>query len=360
MRLILQSFTRLASAASVLAMLAVCQPSWADRLTNETDLGAGRFVWQSSVAPPGPITVIAALNERVVHVYRSGELIGVATIEAAPSATRGVYRIVPELGRPQGEIRATAILADGATSASLRLPSEFLKLVEQAAIVGSTLIVAAERTRAYAIADGGPFLTALEDERQRVPSVAGWTGTSELEAQLPAPAAIVVAVAANKAIRIDGDKADLIADLVPDATATGTHVYIRTAIAGVDGLRWLGVGIGRNASDRHIATWQGESALDQVGLADWKSAAGLGHNLGPGAVVVITDAALKPPSTTSTRPVTLLTSSQTRAPAAVVMPTQPNRSGGKPRAAPTGRPAKDEPSELSPSRFFDPVGMAGG
>jgi hypothetical protein len=363
MRRYLRSSIGLACAGSVLAVLISWQPANADRLTNTTGLGPGRFVWQPSIAPAGPIIVIATLNERIVHVYRSGTLIGVAMLEAGASAGGGgVFRIVPRSANQSlGEIKATAILVDGAAPPLLRLPREFLKLIDDAAIGGSIVIMAPERTVAVAISDGGPFLSALEEEPLRAPSVAGWTGPQDVDRPSPAPAAIVVVPVANKAFSIGGGQSRNMA-LQPVATpasapTAGTHVFLRTAVTGEDGPRWLGVGIGRDDSDPHISTWLGEQALDELRLVDEQAARGLGHNLGPGAVVVITNSATKPQAMTATGPFTILTHSKPKS----MMPVMPSVSR-RPAAAKVlrGTAPDDEQDGFSAKRFLDPVDLVGG
>lgn len=314
--------------AGLLAADAVAQ-----RLTNDTGLPAGRFVWQGSLTARGPVTIVAALNERVVHVYRGTTLIGIAPLETASGAP-GVYLIAP-LKSARGGIQARAVAGDGSTAAAapLRLPDDFIKLLGTSLSEGGTLIVSAERSVTHVLTDVGPLLTAIERERQRTPSVAGWTATAGEDI---AASATSVVVAAPSQGTLDKRGADaprtLRFALATASVAPGTHVFIR-AEPNDAGASWMAVSLGRSAAEPQIGTWLGQQAAEKLALANDADAGKLGASMAPGTVVVVGDRA----RLVDRKPVVMLSSVDQ---AVVPQDTAPVRAAApQQRAAPARKPA---------------------
>jgi hypothetical protein len=69
----------LAATAAGVAQLALPRNSLAAAATSLTGMRPGDFAWFPEGAAQGPVVIIASIPRQLVHVYRSGALIGVAT-----------------------------------------------------------------------------------------------------------------------------------------------------------------------------------------------------------------------------------------------------------------------------------------
>lgn len=63
----------------------------------ERELKPGEFIWQPERSPSGPIEIVVSLSQQLAYVFRSGELIGLATVSTGTDThptPDGRYRIL--------------------------------------------------------------------------------------------------------------------------------------------------------------------------------------------------------------------------------------------------------------------------
>ena len=75
------SLTRREMLGLSLAAVLLPMPDTAEakRFVNRTGLRSGQFVWEPSQPADGPVTIVASLQDRLVHVYKAGVLVGIST-----------------------------------------------------------------------------------------------------------------------------------------------------------------------------------------------------------------------------------------------------------------------------------------
>ncbi len=156
-------------------VLAAVPGADAERYRNQSGLSAGRFVWNPTLAPQGPVTIVVSPTEGSAHVYRNGLEIGITTIETRGSArAAGVFLVWEIDGRIQDggsdkplvwrgmELFTGGAAGGGESDFQATLPQDLAELLTAATHRGAAVIVARERSVPQLFSAPGPFINPLE------------------------------------------------------------------------------------------------------------------------------------------------------------------------------------------------------
>lgn len=279
----------------------------ARRFVNRTGLRRGQFVWEPSQPAEGPVTIVASLRDRLVHVYKAGVLVGISTCEVGRRGRRtptGVFAIKnrSEAGSGTGKLSWTgvALHADHVRSypASLgciRLPAAFTHLLDGIIRPGTLVILARQRTEPVDVVHSGTLFPAVPVyEAGRMVRTVAVRSMPELLTGDPEAGhiAIVISRAGRNAVLLRDGVREHIARVTftQPNSRIGTHVYSLTGTSPAgEGLVWLAFGIGRNRRERHLVSWHGDEILDQISFEDRANALAMTRLLHAGATLVVTD-----------------------------------------------------------------------
>lgn len=147
----------------------------------------GEFTWAPEIAPSGPITVLVSLDEQRAYTYRNGVLIGESTVSTGKPGYQtptGVFTTkmkdkdhhsskynnaaMPYTERLTNDgvaLHAGGIPGYPESHGCVHLPSEYARLLFDAAPVGMTVVIADSKTEP-AIVDHPPFLAPITDKGQ--------------------------------------------------------------------------------------------------------------------------------------------------------------------------------------------------
>lgn len=151
-----------------------------DTLTQ--DLQPGEFTWAPKIAPEGPILVVVSLDEQRAYAYRDGVEIGASTISSGKKGHEtptGVFHTflkdkdhhsslyhnaampyTEKLTRDGVALHAGGIPGYPESHGCVHLPSEFARLLFNAAPLGMTVVIGDSRT-APANVDHPPVLVPV-------------------------------------------------------------------------------------------------------------------------------------------------------------------------------------------------------
>jgi hypothetical protein len=281
------------------------QAAEAKRFVNRTGLRRGQFVWEPTQPLEGPVTIVASLRDRLVHVYKAGILIGISTSDVGYRGRRtptGVFALAERKVTNGGDFSWTgyALHADhvGGYPASLgciRLPSAFARLLDSVAGPGTLVILARQRTEPVDVVHSGTLFPAVPIyEAGRLVRTVAVRSMPELLTGSPVSGhvAIVVSRSGGNAILLRDGLREHIARVTfahPDRRI-GTHVYSLTGTSlGGHELVWLAFGIGRDRREPHLVSWHGDEILGQISFEDRAEAMAMARLLHTGATLVITD-----------------------------------------------------------------------
>jgi len=289
-------------------LLPMPQPAAAHRFVNRTGLKTGQFVWEPSQPEAGPVTIIASLRDRLVHVYKAGVLIGISTCQVGHRGRRtptGVFVVGKQADRADNADRPLAwsgrvLHADDVRSypASLgcvRVPAPFARLLDDVIHPGTLVILANQRTEPMDVVHSGVLfpMVPVHEASGMVRTVAARSTPEMLTGSADAGhIAVVISRAGRKAVMLrDGvpERETRVSFMQPN-TRVGTHVFSLTgATPSGDGLIWLGFGVGRSGRETHLVSWHGDVLLDQISFEDKAGAVALTRALHPGATLIVTD-----------------------------------------------------------------------
>ena len=273
----------LAIAVAVLlttAAVALAAPFWGAKEPRPFDtpfgeLKHGEFTWAPELAPAGPITVLVSLDEQRAYTYRNGVLIGRSTISSGKpghETPTGVfhttlkdkdhrsskYNNAPMPYTQRFTLDGVALHAGGIpgypeSHGCVHLPSEFARMLFEAAPVGMTVVVAdshsAPRDEVHP-----PFLSPISASGELADLhrlLATETFRWEPQKSPEGPVSILLsrqdqrAVVLRNGVEIGRTR---VAIREPDRPV-GTHVYVikasatGTAASQVAPPNWIGVGV---------------------------------------------------------------------------------------------------------------------
>lgn len=287
-------------------LLPVPRPAEAHRFVNRTGLRAGQFVWEPSQPEDGPVSIIVSLQDRLVHVYKAGVLIGISTCQVGYRGRRGptgVFVIGRQPGRTDDRHLAwtgMALHADDvrgfpATLGCVRMPAPFARLLDEVVHPGTLVILARQRTEPMDVVHSGTLFptTPVHEASGMVQTVAARSAPTMLAGNHDAGhVAVVISRASRNAVLLRNGVPERVARVrfLQPNSRVGTHVYsLNGATPTGDGLIWLGFGIGRSRREHHLASWHGDELLDQISFEDRASAVALSHKMHPGTTLIVTD-----------------------------------------------------------------------
>jgi hypothetical protein len=147
----------------------------------------GEFTWAPEIAPAGPIAVLVSLDEQRAYTYRNGVLIGESTVstgKAGHETPTGVFTtklkdknhhssLYNDAPMPYTErltndgiaLHAGGIPGYPESHGCVHLPSEYARLLFDAAPLGMTVVIANQKTQPD-IVDHPAFLSPLTDKGQ--------------------------------------------------------------------------------------------------------------------------------------------------------------------------------------------------
>jgi hypothetical protein len=157
-------------------------PSRAQQVEEVHQLKPGQFVWHPERAPDGQVSIIVSLPDQLVHVYRNGVRIGVATCSTGKPGhltPSGVFMILqkdkdhhsskyddapmPNMNRITWSgvaLHAGNLPGYPASHGCIRLPMKFSELLFGVTHVGTPVIVAGAAGTPYDVAHPGLVLTS--------------------------------------------------------------------------------------------------------------------------------------------------------------------------------------------------------
>lgn len=284
---------------------------------DRSGLSPGRFVWHPTASERGPVVVVASLAANIVHIYRGGVRIGISTAStgvAGRTTPTGVFTILdrsPPLsakGATNGEritwgaaaIQATDLSGYPAAPGIVRLPQELAALLHAEMPIGSTLIVARERSLVSEVLHPGAFWPgSAEGRRKRVADSVGTHPIHSIhDSELTYPiTSIVVSAADRKAYLLRNAliAAETKLSIRDPGRPLGGHVYsLIGPTSDTSSLRWLAVAVGDKTNEPHIAGASPGEALARIAFNDPERAMEFAQALHPGATLVVTDAPVEP------------------------------------------------------------------
>jgi hypothetical protein len=153
-----------------------------------TKLRPNEYTWHPQTSPKGPVLVVISLPEQQAYVYRNGLLIGRTTISSGRAGHRtptGVFTVLEKQRRHYSNIYKGAampymerltwggIALHGGklpgypdSHGCVRLPKEFSELLFGVTKVGTTVVVANEKSNSALVTHPGPLMptgSALKD-----------------------------------------------------------------------------------------------------------------------------------------------------------------------------------------------------
>ena len=293
----------------------------AERYQNRSGLADGRFVWSPTVAPDGPVTIVASPGERIVHVYRSGQEIGISTLSSSDTSLSGVY-LVPGRDQQSTDTRtwrgielmpADESAAD--TQDPLRLPDDLAGLLAEATQQGASVIIARERSGPPVFSAPGPFVDPLETGSIDNP-VARFAQPELRKLEVLTAASLQpdqANLAAAESGTPSGTGSDNLVSLVfsqADASAyvmrggrvverlpieieeadvpLGQHVAILISSGDEEReTQWLAFALDDVATAEHVVADKAEAAMRRIRFRNGTDAARLAHGLVPGTAVLL-------------------------------------------------------------------------
>lgn len=280
----------------------------------------GEYLWLPELAPQGPTVVLVSLPEQLVHVYRNGVEIGVATCSTGTPDKKtptGVFTILQKRERHfsstynnapmpymqrltwQGiALHAGHLPGYPASHGCIRLPAEFSELLYSATQLGTTVIIADRATQPSNIVTPGIILppeaaaAAVSKQAGAVKDKSGWVTTVS-----ESIASILVSGGDQKAcLMVDGELSGSMPIRVKDSgRGLGTHLYRLIGPApGGRAFKWMAFGFrGAPRTGETVDRWSDET-LGRIEWQDYQAALNTARTLREGTTMVITDYAAGP------------------------------------------------------------------
>jgi hypothetical protein len=253
--------------------LAAGMPFWGAREAAPFDtppdlLKNGEFTWAPEIAPAGPIAVLVSLDEQRAYTYRNGVLIGASTVSTGKPGHEtptgvfttklkdkdhhsSLYNAAPmpyteRLTNDGIALHAGGIPGYPESHGCVHLPSEYARLLFDAAPLGMTVVIADAKTQP-ALVDHPAFLSPLTDKGQLAEHTRLFADQPfrwEPEKSSFGPLSVVLsrsdsrAVVLRNGVEIGRAKVQFKEPQKP----VGTHVLVARESAGAQ-TQWIKVGI---------------------------------------------------------------------------------------------------------------------
>ena len=241
-------------------------------------LKKGEFTWAPEIAPSGPITVLVSLDEQRAYTYRNGVLIGESTVSTGKpghETPTGVFTTklkdkdhhsskynnaampyTQKITNDGVALHAGGIPGYPESHGCVHLPSEYARLLFEAAPLGMTVVIADAKSEP-AIVDHPPFLAPITDKGQLADNARLFANQPyrwQPEASPAGPVSIVLSrydgriVVLRNGTEIGRAKVQF---KDPDKPI-GTHVFVAKDTSGSQP-QWVAVGITGHMDDANTA-----------------------------------------------------------------------------------------------------------
>jgi hypothetical protein len=311
--------------------LLVAGRAFARDIADVTNLKRGEFIWRPEISPRGPVVIVVALPDQLVHVFRNGLAIGASTCSTGTkghATPTGVFTILqkrkehysstynnaPMPNMQRLTWRGIALHAGNlpgypASHGCIRLPMRFSELLFSVTQHGTPVIIADQKSSHSSALEAGLVLQndaaegAGAAERKARASSKKAAGTDDVVTS------ILVSAADRKAYLVsDG----LVTFETPIAITDpekplGTHLF---SLIGPSedrhSLKWMAFGLGGHPDAGMPADIWSNAELARVEYLDRDAVYRIAGTLRPGTTMVVTDHPAGP--ATRTRPdLTLIT-----------------------------------------------------
>ncbi len=286
-------------------------------------LKPGEFVWRPEISPRGPVVVVVSLPEQLVHVYRNGVTIGVSTCSTGKPGNRtptGVFTILqkrvehysstynnapmPNMQRLTWKgvaLHAGNLPGYPASHGCIRLPKKFSELLFTVTQLGTSVIIADQKT-AYASVVR-PDLVLPKDMAEVAEDAKEKSARPDKSSPDAAKVmSVLVSAADRKAyLVVDGEVTFETAIKVVDPDKPmGTHLFsLIGPSADGHGLKWSAFGLGGHPQDGVVVDSWSSSVLGRIEYLDGAGVRRVARTLQPGTTMVITDHAASPDTRTA-------------------------------------------------------------
>lgn len=231
-------------------------------------LKRGEFTWAPEIAPAGPIAVLVSLDEQRAYTYRNSVLIGVSTVSTGKpghETPTGVFTTklkdvnhhsslynsapMPYTQRLTNDgiaLHAGGIPGYPESHGCVHLPSEYARLLFDAAPLGMTVVIANAKTQPEMV-DHPAFLSPVTDKGQLADHARLFDGQTyrwEPEKSPAGPVSIVLSRydARTVVLRNGVEIARARVHFRDPDKPVGTHVLVASGSAG-ENTQWVSVGI---------------------------------------------------------------------------------------------------------------------
>lgn len=277
----------------------------------------GQFTWTPEREPEGPVAIVVSLPQQLVHVYRNGIRIAVATCSTGKpghSTPTGVFTILqkdadhrsstynnapmPNMNRLTWSgiaLHAGNLPGYPASHGCVRLPLEFSHRLFGITHVGTPVIIAGSHTDPWELTHPGMVLSGYAEHEfeEVVASLNGKSHPSDWPDAGGQPITTIIASSQDRQILLleNGDELAKGQLIIDGPESLGEHVLVlNQAHEGTRGMMWQGVSHHEDPSYPHKK--EGDiinriSANDTFLLEMQK-------RLHPGMVLIITDVSLHP------------------------------------------------------------------
>jgi hypothetical protein len=286
-------------------------------------LKPGEFIWRPEVSPRGPVVVVVSLPEQLVHVYRNGVTIGVATCSTGKPGNRtptGVFTILQKRAEHYSSTynnapmpnmqrltwRGVALHAGNlpgypASHGCIRLPTRFSELLFSATQLGTSVIIADQETSYSSVVR--PDLVLTKDMARTAQAEAAKAARpGKASADAARIMSVLVSAADRKAyLIVDGEVTfETPISVVDPDKPIGTHLFSLIGPS-ADGhaLKWSAFGLGGHPQEGIVVDMWSSSVLARIDYLDGPGVRRVARTLHPGTTMVITDFAASPETRTA-------------------------------------------------------------
>jgi L,D-transpeptidase-like protein len=289
-------------------------------------LRPGEFIWRPEISPRGPVVIVVSVPEQLTHVYRNGIAIGVSTCStgmAGHNTPTGVFTILQKREQHYSSTynnapmpnmqrltwQGTALHAGNlpgypASHGCIRLPMQFSKLVFSITQLGTSVIIADQKSAQSSVVRPDLVLPKdVAETAQKAQSKARNTKkTPSEDAKTASVSSILVSGADRKAYLVVNGVVSFETPIsvVNSEKPLGTHLFSLIGPS-PDGhsLKWTTFGLGGHPEDGVAVDIWSDSVLGRIEYRDGAGVRQVARTLHPGTTMVITDFAASPETRTA-------------------------------------------------------------
>jgi hypothetical protein len=276
------------------------------------DLSPGEFTWHPEIQPTGPVAIVVSLDEQLVHVYRNGLRIAVATCSTGKEGHEtptGVFVVLqkdrdhrsstynnapmPNMNRLTWDgiaLHAGNLPGYPASHGCVRLPLNFSALLFEITHLGTPVIISASNHEPVDVVHPGLVLSgySVHEFDEVLSTLEPRKHPKDWDEAVVHPITSVIASSTDARILVLENNLEVLeGDLVWDGKPLGSHVYtLKGPNAGAKGMHW-------EALTYDVRDGSGVPDLSRV-EAQPAFNRDLKKYIHPGMLVVLTDLPLHP------------------------------------------------------------------